>query len=404
MMKKQWISLVLTAVIGASVFNMTGCSAQRSAKDYYQSGMKCLAGGSYEEAEKYFGMALDKKKDKAEYYIADGFAYMKLGDYEKARAQFDRAVLDKENQIVWENNKIAYRGKALSYYEENDYENALVFLDKALKISAKKEMDTDLLSYKGDILYRMGKYTDAKEVFSDILKSEKKNSMIYQKRALVYEKLEQTEQAQSDLNQALKYDKKNRELYIQKYLLLNRIKKEDEAKKVLEKALNLKVKTARDSCYYGRFLYYSGRHKEAVEQLEKAWDDGAYEAYYFLGMLLNEQGDLDKAKLCYQKYTEKDKSGSYAAAAYNCLGLICANQNDYSNALSWFQKGLEKRDANESRGLQYNLVIALEKMGDYDRAELAAREYVDAYGSEDGMKQELDFIESRVKEGKTSNE
>lgn len=403
-MKKRWISLAAAGVIGLSVFNMTGCGVQRSAEDYYQSGMKCLAGGSYDEAKKYFDMALDKKKDKAEYYIADGFACTKLGDYEKAREQFDRAILDKENQIVRENNKMAYRGKALSFYEENDYENALVFFDKALEISAKKDMDTDLLSYKGDVLYRMGRYKDALEAFSDILESNRKNAMIYQKRALVYEKQEKTEQALKDLEQALKYDKKNREIYIQKYLLLSRVKKEDEAKKVLNEALGLKVRTAEDTCYYGRFLYYGGKQNEAVKQLEKAWDDGAFEAYYFLGRIWEEQGEKDKAKLCYQKYTEKDKSSQYTADSYNRLGLMCANEKDYSGALSWFQKGLEKKDANESPDLQYNMVIVLENMGDYDRAQLAASEYIHAYGSEDGMKQELDFIESRIEEGKTSNE
>ena len=403
-MKKQWILPAMTAAVCLSVLSMTGCGAQRSAGDYYKSGMECLAGGSYEEAEKYFSMALDKKKDKAEYYIADGYAFTKLGDYEKAREQFDKAVLDKENQIVRENNKMAYRGKALSYYEENDYGNALVFLDKALDIPVSKELDIDLLSYKGDVLCRTEKYEEARKVFTEILKQDKKNARIYEKRAYVYEKENKIDKAQEDLDLALKYDGKNRERYIQKYLFLKRVKKEDEAKDVLEEALGLKVRTAEDTCYYGRFLYYKGDQKKAAEKLEKAWDDGAFEAYYFLGMIQQEQGEKDKAKLCYQKYAEKDKNGQYVAASYNQLGLLCAEEEDYSNALSWFQKGLEKRNANEDRNLQYNMVITLEKMGDYERAGLAADAYVNSYGATDGMKQEQEFIESRIEEGKISNE
>lgn len=398
--RKQRLLLTITCLLVASGIGLAGCGAERSAKDYYQSGMKCLDGGSYEEAEKYFAMALDKKNDKAEYYIADGLAYVKLGEYEKAREQFDHAIIDKANQIVRENNKMAYRGKALSYYEENDYENALVCLDKALEISVKAGLDADLLSYKGDVLYRLGNYGESAKAFTTILESDKKNAFIYQKRALAYEKGGKTDEAAADFDMALKYDKKNREIYLQKYLLCVRCGKEEEAKKTLDASLALKVRTASDACYHGRFLYYQGKHGEAVEELEKAWEKEAFAAYYFLGGIMEEQGDNDKAQLYYEKYVEKDKSHQYAAAAYNRLGLLRANKEDYSQALSCFQKGLEWKDANEERNLQYNMVIALERMGDYERAQIAADKYVSVYGGSDGMGKELDFIESRLEEGK----
>mgnify|MGYP002508794917 CR=1 FL=1 len=61
--------------------------------------------------------------EKAEYYISYGLALMKNEKYEDAIKQLEKAILDKDNQIVLENNKAAYL--LINSISENSNYNSL---------------------------------------------------------------------------------------------------------------------------------------------------------------------------------------------------------------------------------------------------------------------------------------
>jgi serine/threonine protein kinase len=107
-------------------------------KEYYinlkNSWAFCIKGGisfneeRYEEALKYYDMALDIYEDNEIAWNYRGGVLYKLGDYEKALKCFDRALeLNQEYEIAWN-----YRGEAL--YELGLYEEALTCFNRALKI------------------------------------------------------------------------------------------------------------------------------------------------------------------------------------------------------------------------------------------------------------------------------
>lgn len=385
---KRSLFLLLIVIV------LSGCST-KSASYYYKEGIEAFNDSDYLKAEENFIKAIEKNEYRAEYYIDYGMTLIMLEDYNQALSMFDRAILDKDNEIVRKNNKLAMRGKGILYYKSYDYINALEQFDKALGISELSELNLDILYYKASSEEKLGLYEKALESYTKILGEEDKDANTYSKRGNINTKLKRYEEALLDYDKAIMLDSENYDYYFGKYFLLLESGDSQGANKVLEDAANLKMETVEDEYNLGKIYYYQEKYDMAEIQLSEAFRNGFTSAYYYLGSICEKQGDYEAAVYNYRMYLE-DSNNEKSAALFNQMGLSYMKLEKYTDALEAIQNGLKLNDIALDQSLRRNEIICLEHLARYDEAYKLARDYTSDYPNDEEAKRELTYIKSRV--------
>lgn len=377
---------------------LTACGKE-SPKELYQEGLKLYEDKSFDQAEEKLALALSKNQEKAEYYIAYGMALIETEKFEEAHAQFDRAIIEKENQIVRENNKQAHRGKGIAYYEEKEYKKAAEEFERALKISELEELNLDILHYKANAEEQLEDYEAAIKTCEEILKQKKSNAAVYAKKARMEVLLGDLEQASEDFDEAIKLDSKNYDNYFGKYFMFLGQGKEAEAQAVLEKALEISAKGDEDSFYVAKIHFFQGQYPTAQIELADSLGKGFTEAAFYLGQICESQEEYSDAIAHYQTYIEAEPD-TVPAVVYNQLGNCYMIGEEYEKALDAFQKGIALGDGTILRTLRRNEIAAYEQLKDFKAADEKAKAYVKEYPEDEEMSREADFIWSRADENK----
>ncbi len=394
LIKRIWnlkICIYTTAWLGIACA-VCGCG---KGEDAYDEGVKAMKSENYAEAVNHFKEAVDANKDKAEYAICYGMALIHTGGYEEAIAQFDSAISEKDNKIVRENNKQAYRGKGIASYNLGDYTTAIENFRTALDIPELSELNDDMRGYILDIQLMLGETKKALDICTECIDKDPKNAGYYLKRGQLYQKLEKYDAAIHDFDEALSYDDEQYECYFGKYEANLSLMKEEEARKALEQVVQIKVKTGADSCFQGRAYQKLGDLEKAKSCFEEAAEEEYADAYFYLGNMLKDEKKYDQALENYNKYVEllKEKSGG---VVYNQMALCQAAQGDYEAALQSVETGLARKDADIMKELMKNQVIIVEKTGDFATAKTLASDYLKQFPDDEEMERELTFIKTRV--------
>lgn len=136
-------------------------------------------------------------RDLARIYFNRGITHGRLGSYDKARADFDRALdLDPDYAL-------AYRERAVAYVALRRYELALRDADRALDL-----MPGSALAYhkRGVIRGLLGEHELAIADFDEALLRAPGNAEIYYNRGVSHDRLKAFAQAVADYDQVLRYD------------------------------------------------------------------------------------------------------------------------------------------------------------------------------------------------------
>lgn len=384
----------LCILLSAAVITMTGCSSN-SASSRYKAGMDYFDKGQYKEASQEFEQAIKKNGDKADYYLAYGMSLIQLEKYDEAIVQFDKIIMKHDNQIVHENNKKAYRGKGIAYYESQNYDKAATQFKKALEYTELSKLNNDIELYLGDCQIKTGDYEGAVNTYTDLIADNKSEATYYVKRANAYQLLGKSKEAIADYDKAIEYDKDNYDIYFGKYFMLLDEGDESQAKEVLTKALAIKNDKA-DLFNIARIHYYQEQYDDALSEMKNVAKENA-NAYFYIGQIFYMQKDYDKAKENYEKYI-KNTDKIQEVSVYNQLALCELENEDYEKAYEYVEKGLSYQDASLKKVLSFNEVICLEKIGKYQEAYQKATEYMETYKSDKEMKKELEFLQTRVGE------
>ncbi|MDF2474311.1 MAG: repeat-containing protein [Anaerocolumna sp.] len=391
---RRAVVLLLTITV------LSGCGS-KSAGDYYKEGIKYATNGSYEDAGEAFAKAIEIKADKAEYYIDYGMSLIMLKEYDDAILNFDKAILDKNNLIVNENNKKAYRGKGIAYYYSHSYDKAVQYFDKALAINELTELNVDILYYKGSALERSGQFEAAITTYTSILDNKSSDAKTYNKRAYAYRMAGNFEMSLADYDKAISLDKDNYDYYFNKFFLLSETEDLEGANNVLTDAAKIKIETEEDKFNLAKIHYYMGDQEEAMIGLNEAFSNGFSEAYYYLGEIYYEKEDYESAVNNYEMYL-KDETTSESAVVYNQLGVCLLKLKRKEKALSYIQEGLSLNDTSLQQQLKKNEVVAYENLGDFDEAYKLITEYLKLYPEDEDAKTEYEFIKTRVSEVSTN--
>lgn len=394
-MKKTWQLAVIIILVSLM---MTGCGT-KSAKAMHKKGLQCMEERKYDMAVSYLKQAVEKNQDQAEYFIDYGIALSKTGKTEEALVQFQKAVLDKNNKIVRENNKRAYRGMGIAYFEAADYEKAVSSFESALKLKELSKLNSDIRCYLADAQMGLGQYSKAVQTYQKILEENKKDADVYAKKADAEVKLKDYENAQKDYNKAIQLEKDNYNYYFGKYFMLLEQNDKTAAEDILNQAETIKVKSEKDKFNVGKINFFRGHYEEAEKAMNEAVKKEIKEGYYYLGEIERCQGAFDEAVSQYKKYIKE--AGDFAiAAVYNQLGVCLIQTGDYDGALKMIEKGLKSNNAAVIQKLRLNEIITLEKKGKFSDAWEKVQIYREYYPDDKSMKKEFEFLKTRVNSDK----
>lgn len=381
---------------------LAGCSNGTGAKRYYKEGIAAMENGNYEIAEEAFSNAIQKNKEKSEYYIAYGMTLIKTGKYDEAQEQFDKAILDKNNKIVRENNKQAYRGKGIAYLEAEQYDDAIENFETALEIADMDSLDVDIMFYLAEAYKKNEDYESAVLVYNNIEKNEK-SGILYICRAKANMELEQYDAASNDFDRAIGMDKSQLSYYLEKYFMLIEAGKTEEADNWINTASTVEAKNEENKVYAAIIQYYQGEEEKAIDELEGLKENNNILACYYLGSIYMEAAEFEKAAECYETYVNsKENQVDFLEDVYGNLAQCYVQSLEYDKAIILLEKSVALESGKIQKNLQKILVAVYEKNLQFDKALQVAKNYLDSYPNNKEMKREYKFLRSRVEKADNS--
>lgn len=319
--------------------------------------------------------------------VSAGMQAIQNLDYQAALASFEEAIAQGENQ------RLICRGMGIAYMGMTDYAQASACFEEALKLSNGliENMDYDLNYYLAAAYTKENRLSEAEETYDAILTMKPDETDAYFLRGNVRIGQGKTEEACSDFDKVADMEPENYDRLIEIYEVLDYYSHTETGKAYLQDALsgeNNKM-TAYDK---GRMYYYLGEYQQAYIALEDARSEGGAEAYLYLGRAYEATGDYNYASSVYNAYLAKDTTN---AEIYNQLGLCEMTKGEYEKALSAFQSGMKAENNNIQQTLAYNEIIAYEYLGDFQKATVLMKTYLQNYPDDTKAKREYEFLSTR---------
>lgn len=145
--------------------------------------------------------------------------------------------------------------------------------------------------------------------------------------------------------------------------------------------------------YQGECLIFLGRYKEAVDIYGKIADKhGDARAFALQGFAYQQNTQTEKAQKSYQKAIDADEKDGIG---YYYLYGFYIEEGQYDKALRTLEQGLKIPVTSWKQELAFGKIVAYEKMLQYDKALLEAKEYLKAYPDDEKGKREKEFLETR---------
>lgn len=319
-------------------------------------------------------------------HINSALGKVKEYDYAAAQTELDAAADQNEDpQLLARAQGIAYLGQA-------NFEAAIDSFFKVFTYSkghvTNIELDTSY--YLATAQSKAGKHEDAIQTYNAILGMKEKDPGTYYLRGCEYLELGYFDEAVKDFNTAVEYDKKNADLYIKIYEVLHEFGFDDQGKDYLDHANRQNIKLT--DMQKGKLYFFRGEYEESRKYLEKARSNDDDGAIIYLGKTYEELGDTNYAASLYKTYLEKNTAD---AKVWNQLGTCQMKAKEYDDALQSFETGLECAGGSEAQALRFNQIVVYEYRGDFQKAAVLMKSYLESYPDDAAAKREYEFLKTR---------
>ena len=314
---------------------------------------------------------------------------LEAGEYENAKACFEEAVQNNEDQLL------ANRGLGIACIGLAEYEDAVEAFKTAISYADEKQPENikDIKLYMATAYYRMGSYDEVISTCNEILdENEDVGADTYFLRGAAYLYEGQQSEAGSDFSAAAALSPEDYDLYLNIYECYNDMNLSGLGSQYLQDALNI---SGDDMEYYynqGRVYYYLENYEEAQKMLISPVENGYEPAMYLIGRVYMALGDEDHAMAVYQQLL--DEKGE-DAQALNGLALCALEDEDYNAALDYIARGIAVGEGDALRQLYFNEIIVYERMEDYAAARDKAEIYVQTYPTDESGQKEYTFLSTR---------
>ncbi|MGD0960451.1 MAG: tetratricopeptide repeat protein [Methylomonas sp.] len=294
--------------------------------------------GAYDDAVKVCQKVLDEKPDDGEALFSLALISLQRGHNEKAEYYLEKLV----NKPEWEEQASFYMGKAemerhhldraLSWFNrvrEGNYAFDADLAAVSILLSQKRldevekriydmesrfpEQKLRIAMIKAELFNQQGKYQEAFDELSKVLKDAPDNRDVLYAHALVAERIDKLDVLEADLRQILQ---KNPEdvgaLNAMGYTLTDRTNRYDEAEKYLDQALKLQPDEAVIVDSYGWLQFKLGKLDLALTYLKKAYaKDPENEIAAHVAEVLWVMGNTKESKDFFENAYKKSPNDEY---------------------------------------------------------------------------------------------
>lgn len=340
-----WVSAALTVLLG-------GCSFV-SSNENIAAGMEAVAALNYDGALENFGLAREAGEDVRLLYRGEGLAYMGKTQYEEAAAAFETALSLSDGRL--------------------------------------KNVDYDINYYLATAYYKLNQKDKAVSVYNAILALRPDEKDAYYLRGTIYTEQGNLENAQADFDKVISLDPQNYRRLIDIYCVLNHSGYRETGQDYLKRAMEGGTR-AMSNYEKGCISYYLEDYENARNYLEKARDEGGYEAVLFLGKTYETLGDNNYAISVYNTYLDSKEANPQIL---NQLGLCKMQMKDYEGALAAFQAAMNIENNGMMQVLKLNEIVAYEYLEEYRNAAMLMKAYLQTYPDDQEAAREYIFLQTR---------
>ncbi|MBD5453254.1 MAG: tetratricopeptide repeat protein [Lachnospiraceae bacterium] len=347
-MKRTYIFAIGTAFM----LLLAGCGAKEKT-DNISLGMEAVQNLEYTEAIQYFNAALEEEEDE----------------------------------------RLVCRGMGLAYMGLSKYEDAIVYFEKALRLSdgSIQDIDYDINYYLATAYFKNGQAQEALQSYDAILALRPKEIEAYYLRGYVKLCGGNFESAKEDFDKTISLDPQNYDRLIQIYNALVDNGYREVGKEYLQQVIADNEKSI-SNYDLGRIYYYLEDYESAKNYLSQVKISSDYEASLYLGRTYEALGDYNYASSIYNDYTLNDQS---KAEIYNQLGLCRMQMKEYELALMAFQSAMNIEGNEMMQTLKFNEIIAYEYMEEYKTAAALMSDYLKTYPDDEAAQRENLFLKTR---------
>ena len=311
-----------------------------------------------------------------------------------AALEYDNALVSFEAaREAGEDERLILRGEGLAYMGKTMYAEAAAAFEAALACSdgRVKNVDYDINYYLATTYYKQGELGKAINVYSAIIALKPGEKDAYYLRGVIYTQQGNLDSAKEDFDKAIALDNANYDRIIDIYGILASEGYKETGQEYLQAAMDAGTK-GMTNYEKGRICYYLEDYENARTYLEKARDDGGYEAVLFLGKTYETLGDNNYAISVYNTFLD---SAGANPQVLNQLGLCRMQAGDYEGALSAFQRAMNIEDNGMLQVLKMNEIVAYEKLKDYKKASVLIDSYLKTYPDDKEAQREAVFLSTR---------
>ena len=322
-----------------------------------------------------------------------GMEALEAMDYASAAADFEKALQEGEEEVY------AYRGLGIAHMGQASYEAAVSDFRQALAASGHRvdDLTYDINYYLAAACYKAGDYEESVRIYDAILGMRPKEADTYYLRGNALLMLGRIEDAGRDYDKALSLTASPVDLSVDIYVSFQNAGLAEEGYSYLENALST-GKTSVTDYEAGRLYYYMEDYQTAVEYLERLRENNTADAdaLLMLGRTYEALGDLNYATMVYAKYTESVADPDETTARiYNRLGILYMDNGNFEAALEAFSKAMQIPDNNMMQTLKFNEIVAYERSGDFETAEVLMNDYLNTYPDDEIARKEYIFLSTR---------
>lgn len=275
--------------------------------------------------------AVEKSPEKARPWNGRGLAYYNRGEYQKALADFNRAL------EIYDEFYLAYQNRGIVYLESNKFDSAINDFTRAIEIEPRNHVH---YKNRGNAYLKAGSYQEAVNDYSKYMQEYPNDFSVYFNRGKSYLELGNVEKAMIDFNKAEALKPNDGNICKRIGDLLN-AKKEYE-KSIIFYNLSINRNNSNEKTYYNRAAsyYYSGQYDKAIQDYTRALqiNQNMQPAYKFRGLSYLRNKQYKKALKDYNKSINLN-SKDYQAYYYR--GNLYIQMNEYKKALSDFKRVLK---------------------------------------------------------------
>jgi len=322
-------------IFGCSSVNLYSASGpEKTFDNEFLKGEMLLKSGEIAEAVSIFTDLAERTGD-AYIYLKVANIYRRSDDYAKAMEVLKRGVSNKNTS---QKHRLYYEMSKISYEIFQDFENAEIYVKKALNEARK----TEYLELLAEIYQDSNDFASAVSIYNELIKRQDEGKYFLQ-RGKLYLYLNLNVKAIDDFKRAVEIENNTEAALLLADIYIKRGEKE-QAIRYLEIAQDSHPGLILPELKLAELYQNSGRLEEALDNYESvlAQVDGERKVYVLkqMGNIYLRLGEynsaIDTLKKAYEINNDDTQSLFYIAVAYEAL-------EDWDSAAKYYKRTLEVR-------------------------------------------------------------